>query len=409
MSTKTFSRIIKKNEQEANVVVAKTMLITFGVFTLVYILNLIGVFVVDALLMNIAYFVGSVSLIAPSLINYFHKTESRKLKYIYVSLAALYLMIVVSILTYHSVVFYVFPIAIGGLYFSKQVTRFASVLTAIVTVCGQYIVFFVGVIDKNSPDLYALTIYGILPRLLILIALAALLELMTNRTSALLKEDAENFEHQEKYSRNMMYGFATLVENRDENTGGHIKRTSIYAELLAAKLREKGIYSDIIDEKFIKSLSMVAPLHDVGKIAIPDNILCKPGKLTDEEFDIMKSHSAKGGEIIKETFSEIADEDYGKMAYEVARYHHEKWNGRGYPEGLSGADIPLPARIMAVADVFDAVSEKRCYRDAMPIEKCFEIISDGIDRDFDPVIAETFIEMRDTIISIRDKEKSTEK
>jgi len=312
MSTKTFSRIIKKNEQEANNVVAKTMLITFGVFTLVYILNLVGIFVVEPLLMNIAYFVGSAALIAPSLINHFHKSESRKLKYIYVSLAALYLMIVVSILTYHSVVFYVFPIAIGGLYFSKQVTRYASALTAFVTVCGQYIGFFIGVIDNNSPDLYSLTIYNILPRLLILIALSALLELMTNRTSALLKEDAQNFEHQEKYGRNMMYGFATLVENRDENTGGHIRRTSIYAELLAAKLRENGIYSDIIDEKFIKSLAMVAPLHDIGKIAIPDSILCKPGKLTDEEFDIMKSHSAKGGEIIKETFSEIADEDYGK-------------------------------------------------------------------------------------------------
>lgn len=408
MSTETFSRIIKKNEQEANRVVAKTMLITFGVFTLVYILNLVGVFVVDALLMNIAYFIGSASLIVPSLINHFHKTESRKLKYIYVSLAALFLMVIVSILTYHSVVFYVFPIAIGGLYFSKQVTRFASIATFIVTVCGQYIGYFIGVVDKNAPNLYALTIYNVLPRSLIIMALAALLELMTNRTSALLKEDAKNYEHQAKYSRSMIYGFATLVENRDENTGGHIRRTSIYAELLAAKLKEKGIYSDIITDEFIKSLAMVAPLHDIGKIAIPDSILCKPGKLTDEEFDIMKSHSARGGEIIKETFSEISGEDYGEMAYEVARYHHEKWNGRGYPEGLSGENIPLSARIMTVADVFDAVSEKRCYRDAMSIDKCFEIISDGIGRDFDPVIAKTFLEMRETITEIRNRDKATE-
>lgn len=408
MSTKTFSRIIKKNEQEANRVVAKTMLITFGVFTFIYILNLVGVFVVDALLMNIAYFVGSASLIAPSIINHFCGTESRKLKYIYVSLAALFLMIIVSILTYHAVVFYVFPIAIGGLYFSKRVTRFASTATVIVTVCGQYVGFYIGVIDNNSPDLYSLTIYNILPRLLIVIALAALLELMTNRTSALLKEDARNYEHQTKYSRNMIYGFATLVENRDENTGGHIRRTSIYAELLAAKLKEKGVYGDIITEEFIKSLAMVAPLHDIGKIAIPDSILCKPGKLTDEEFEIMKSHSARGGEIIKETFSEIADEDYGEMAYEVARYHHEKWNGRGYPEGLSGENIPLSARIMTVADVFDAVSEKRCYRDAMSIDKCFEIISDGIDRDFDPIIAKTFLEMRETITEIRNRDKIAE-
>ena len=103
-------------------------------------------------------------------------------------------------------------------------------------------------------------------------------------------------------------------------------------------------------------------MHDVGKIAIPDAILQKPGKLTSEEFDIMKTHAARGGKIIRETFGHLGDDEYEKMAYEVARHHHEKWNGRGYPDGLSQKEIPLSARIMAVADVFDAVSAKRCYR-----------------------------------------------
>ena len=121
------------------------------------------------------------------------------------------------------------------------------------------------------------------------------------------------------------------------------------------------------------------------------HILQKQGKLTSEKFDIMKTHAARGGKIIRETFGHLGDDEYEKMAYEVARHHHEKWNGRGYPDGLSQKEIPLSARIMAVADVFDAVSAKRCYRDALPLEECFRIIENGSGQDFDPVIAGCFL------------------
>ena len=402
MKNKTFIKIKQKNEQDANRTVANVMTITFIFFTLVYILNLLGIFVIDTLPMNIAYFTGSALLLLPQLINKITGTESGKLKYVYVSLSAAYLLVITCVLTFHVVLMYIYPIAIAGVYFSKKVTRFSAVITSVVTIAGQLTAFCIGRPDDNFTDIKSLVIFGIAPRLIILLCLSALFGHITHRTSALLEEDAENYEKQLVYSRNMIYGFATLVENRDENTGGHIKRTSVYSELLARKLREKGVYSDEITEEFISSMAMVAPLHDIGKIAVPDSILCKPGKLTDEEFAVMKSHSARGGEIIKETFSGIEDENFKTMAYEVARSHHEKWNGRGYPDGLSGEDIPLTARIMAVADVFDAVSEKRCYRDAMPLEKCFAIISEGIGRDFDPIVAETFLEMRDEITRIRE-------
>lgn len=179
------------------------------------------------------------------------------------------------------------------------------------------------------------------------------------------------------YNREMVMGFATLVENRDDNTGGHIKRTTEYVRILAEGLVKKGYYKETLTKDYINNLVMAAPMHDVGKIAIPDAVLQKPGKLTDEEYDIMKTHASRGGEIILETFGNMGDEEYEKMAYEVATYHHEKWNGRGYPEKRSGKDIPLCARIIAVADVFDAVSAKRCYRDALPLEECFEIIEKG--------------------------------
>lgn len=206
-----------------------------------------------------------------------------------------------------------------------------------------------------------------------------------------------------EYNHEMVMGFATLVENRDGSTGGHIKRTTEYVRMLAEQLKKQGFYKDELTNDYIKNLVMAAPMHDVGKIAIPDAILQKPGKLTNEEFDVMKTHAERGGKIIQETFQNMGQDEYREMAYQVARHHHEKWNGRGYPDGLGRKEIPLCARIMAVADVFDAVSAKRCYRDAMPLDECFHIIENGSGQDFDPIIAEVFLGMREKITEVYEK------
>lgn len=203
-----------------------------------------------------------------------------------------------------------------------------------------------------------------------------------------------------RYHSEMVMSFATLVENKDGSTGGHIKRTTAYVKLLAEELRERGYYKEILTKDYIRNLCQAAPMHDIGKIAVPDVILQKPGRLTKEEFEIIKKHTIDGGRIIDETFGHLGNEEYTKMAYQVARYHHEKWNGKGYPEGLKESEIPLCARIMAVADVFDAISEKRCYRDAMPLEQCFDIISQGKGQDFEPIIAEVFLDSREKVEKI---------
>lgn len=202
------------------------------------------------------------------------------------------------------------------------------------------------------------------------------------------------------HNQEMVMGFATLVENRDGSTGGHIRRTTTYVKMLAEELKIKGFYKEQLTNDFIRNLVMAAPMHDVGKIAIPDAILQKPGKLTTEEYEIMKTHADKGGKIVRETFANMGDDEYEKIVYEVARHHHEKWNGNGYPDGLLRKKIPLSARIMAVADVFDAVSAKRCYRDAMPLEQCFQIIAEGSGQDFDPIIAEVFLDMKEKITDV---------
>ena len=202
------------------------------------------------------------------------------------------------------------------------------------------------------------------------------------------------------YNNEIVEGFATMVESRDNNTGGHIKRTKAYVDLILRKMRHDKRYTHILNRDYLTDVSNAAPLHDIGKISTPDSILQKPGKLTDQEYAIMKEHAAKGGEIIRTAFHNLEDPEFRRIAYEVARYHHEKYNCKGYPDGLSGEQIPLHARIMAIADVFDAVSQKRCYRDAMPLEESFAIIEKGSGTDFDPDLARLFLDAREDVTQI---------
>ena len=195
----------------------------------------------------------------------------------------------------------------------------------------------------------------------------------------------------EYYHNEMVMGFATLIDNKDDNTGGHIRRSSAYALLISNNMSKNKKYKNIINQDYLSNLNKAAPMHDIGKIGIPDAVLQKPGKLTEDEFEIIKQHPSIGGKIIEETFGHLFDDGYETMAYNVAMYHHEKWNGKGYPKGLKGTEIPLCARIVAVADVFDAVSSKRCYRNALPLEDCYKIITNGRGVDFDPEVVDAFL------------------
>lgn len=201
----------------------------------------------------------------------------------------------------------------------------------------------------------------------------------------------------ENYNSEIVTSFATLVESRDSSTGSHVKRTKSYVKIILDEIKTNNLYSSIMTKDFEDKMMNAAPMHDIGKISIPDTILQKPGKLTDEEYSVMKKHSVLGGEIIQEIFKDMDDKEFLNIAYDVTRYHHEKWNGNGYPEGLVGKEIPFSARIMAIADVFDAISAKRCYRDAMPLDKCFAIIKEGKGVDFDPILTDLFLNAKEKV------------
>lgn len=184
---------------------------------------------------------------------------------------------------------------------------------------------------------------------------------------------------------------AEVVENRDDNTGGHIRRTAEYVVCIAKELKRQGKYSDILTDRYMSDMVVAAPLHDIGKIHIPDAVLNKPGKLTEEEFEIMKTHTTAGEELLTHAKEELGESGYLNTAVEMAAYHHEWWNGKGYPYGIKGEEIPLCARIMAVADVFDALISKRCYKNAMPLEKACMIIREESGTHFDPAVVEAFL------------------
>lgn len=194
---------------------------------------------------------------------------------------------------------------------------------------------------------------------------------------------------------------ASLAETRDTDTGNHILRTQSYVRSLAEHLRDHPRFRDYLTESNIKMLFKSAPLHDIGKVGIPDHILQKPGPLTVQEFEVMKSHTILGSEAISHAEQSLGvDVDFLHTAKQIARSHQEKWDGSGYPDGLSGDDIPIAARLMAVADVYDALISRRVYKEPMPHEKAILVIQDGREKHFDPDIVDAFIEINEEFRSI---------
>lgn len=195
----------------------------------------------------------------------------------------------------------------------------------------------------------------------------------------------------QKMQNGLIMVLADMVESRDKCTGTHIKKTAAYVKLIVEEMRKRGFYKERLTDQFAEDVVNAAPLHDIGKIQIPDTVLNKPGKLTDEEFDLMKKHTVYGSEIIEKAMKTVTTSSYLEEAKNLAEFHHEKWNGKGYPHGISGEDIPLSARIMAVADVFDALVSERSYKKGFPFEKAMGIIEEDAGTHFDPLVAEAFI------------------
>ncbi|MDR3013598.1 MAG: response regulator [Chitinispirillales bacterium] len=222
-------------------------------------------------------------------------------------------------------------------------------------------------------------------------------ELIRERTMQLI----ERTEQLVKLKNGIVYTMADLVENRDKNTGGHIDRTSMYMKILTGTMIDKGIYADNMRGWDLDSMVSSARLHDIGKIVISDIILNKPGPLTKEEFEIMKTHASEGACIIDKAIERTGDADFLHNAKIFAAYHHERWDGSGYPHGMKGTDIPLQGRIMAIIDVYDALVSERPYKKAFTHEKAVSIIMEDAGKHFDPNIANVFNEINRLVMAAK--------
>ncbi|MDD2447675.1 MAG: HD domain-containing protein [Tissierellia bacterium] len=200
-----------------------------------------------------------------------------------------------------------------------------------------------------------------------------------------------------------IYSLVKLSESRDDDTGAHIIRTSTLCKVLAELLKGKQMYKQIIDDDFVENIFKASPLHDIGKVGIPDRILLKPGKLTYDEFEIMKTHVTIGYNTLKEVRDKFPNSLFLEMGMDIVKYHHEKWDGSGYPNGVSGRDISLPGRIIAIIDVYDALRSKRVYKEAYTHEESCSILKKGSGKHFDPFIVDVFLEYNETIKDIHYK------
>lgn len=221
------------------------------------------------------------------------------------------------------------------------------------------------------------------------------LDIMASYNDSLNEQVRLKTENILEIQNKIVAGMANMIENRDNNTGGHVKRTSDIIKIVIDEIRKQGVIP--MDPDFARDIVRAAPMHDLGKISVENSILNKPGKLTDEEYEIMKQHSTKSGEMVMILLDGVEEEHFVKIAYNVARFHHERWDGMGYPEKLVGSMIPIEARIMAIVDVYDALVSERSYKKAMEFSVAEKIMREGMGTQFDPNLLDVFLGCREQL------------
>lgn len=305
--------------------------------------------------------------------------------------------------------------ALAEQYITKNLVRSTNALNKDLEDLGAYIDgeldkarVYMASYSKISAISFAITILIVIATFVAFVFLCFMLtsQLEHNKNTLQLdvKRKAEEITAQNKkiiyIQEQTIYGMANLIESRDSDTGEHVKRTSLYVEILVNAALEVGYHPEIITKEYAELLKKAAPMHDIGKISIPDSILKKPDKLTDEEYRMIQNHTIAGGKIIRDVLSNIESEDYVQIAVDVATSHHERWDGRGYPYQLKGEEIPIGARIMAIADVFDALVSPRCYKDPFSGEESFRIIELAKGTHFDPVLVDLLLKKRSEVIKV---------
>ena len=430
--------VFKYAEKKANLFNLYCLLIMSGLGLIAVLLNEIGIFTCDKNIMRAGMIQLAVYGTVPGVIYLIHdkllkKEESilemKFFKWIILAISFVSLLDVCIAFSFHTVLLFAIPPLMAAQYKnSKLISAISFVASMVLVIIAIYGSYFFGQYDANllkpltaeeanvldnrintltMKRAFEVLFHYVIPNMLCLAAIDYIALSITKRTSDMLQIQIELNEkvQEETIAKAQMQNgviehLADIIESRDIETGEHIKRTKKYVSILVDKMKDNDRYKDYLTPKMCEYIVSAAPLHDIGKIAVSDLILCKPGKLTDEEFEKMKIHTVKGGEIINNILNELGDKEFLSVAYDVAISHHEKWNGLGYPYGKKEEEIPLPGRIMAIADVFDALVAKRVYKDPMPVDKAINIIINDAGTHFDPNIVEIFKTVTDDFVKV---------
>lgn len=356
--------------------------------------------------------------------------ETKRFRNLIIACVFLGVLIVCVFLSFHATIVLIFPSLMAAQYrYDKKLFRIVFILTLLLVPISIYGSFFLGVPDRNfikggltdedakilanrltiaTPQrMLELFTHYTLPLLFGVLVVVVAVKwiivrngMMLEKQIKLSKKVREEIETRNEMQNQVIEVLANLIETRDVNTGEHVIRTKKLVGVIARALQKDEKYRNLLTDDVIDRMENAAPLHDVGKIIVSDTILLKPGKLTEEEFEKMKIHTSAGEELIAKLFRNMNDTEFLQTAKDIAVYHHERWDGKGYPKGLSQDAIPLCARIMAIADVYDALISVRVYKPAIDPEKALEIIMSESGTHFDPDIIRVINDIKDELADI---------
>lgn len=372
-------QIIREYRKNADMRLAFVCRLMIGFMLLVALLHITGVFKIAPLPLYLTTVISVFNFILPTLFYNILKIHSTKIRYFILAIVVIQSGLQYAALSYHTIIMLVFPLIMACLYNEKKYVIYTAILTMPMIVISHLAAFYLKIVpDEPLITLKGTILYGIVPRTIEIFAVVILCYTISDRieklVNTLASKNRELYEDQE----NLILAVSQIIENKSENTGQHVKRVSEYTEVLCKCL-------GFNDEDSWK-ISLAAMMHDVGKLMIPESILEKPGKLTAEEFEIVKEHTQYGKQMLETSPGELF-----KLSTDIAYNHHEKWDGTGY-RGVKGEDTPVCARCVALADVFDALVSRRAYKEPWPPEKAYEEIVSQRGKQFDPTVVDAFVQ-----------------
>lgn len=417
------------SELNSNKFLIKCFIVTMVMLYITWILNLLNIFIVDSKIYFIAIIGCTLITAIASALSFILDINKGYVKYILLFLLTFDYSFITSCLTYHTTISLVFPIIFSAQYRSKRVVWYTYGITTISVIYATVFGYYFGLCDANmflytatntsefveqfdindivrNPDWFKYILYFSVPKILTILGAVPIVfhlnSVIDKRTQKLIETQQKNLNLSREIvdnQQNIIVSLASVIESRDQITGDHIRNTAKYVEFIVNKMIEKNIYKDELTNEYAMLVIEAAPLHDIGKIHIPDAILCKNGKLTDEEYTEMKKHTEYGLKILEKFGETITSINYLGIAKEVCLYHHERYDGKGYPKNLKATEIPLCARIMTVADVLDALLSKRQYKKAFSLEKTLSILKEESGKQFDPVVLSALLDNWDEFVN----------